>query len=159
MKNKLRSSYKTKGVRLSYLHRNFIYTIFVVLFFSGVSWIYAHYFLTKTSDFEVIKSPIEHLSLVIHGGFSMLFLILFGSLIPEHIQSGLKSKKNKISGIGLILSVGILTISGYGLYYTSSEELRFFCSSSHTILGLIIGVVLLIHIRNALNWPQVPKFK
>ncbi len=80
--------------------------------------------------------------LAIHGAAAMIFLVVFGVLIPTHIKKGRAAGKNLASGHTLIAVTVGLAVTGYGLYYSGNETLRAWTSAAHSILGL--GSPLLI---------------
>ena len=71
----------------------------------------------------------------------MISLILLGALI-NHMRKGWKSRKNRTSGLTLVLVILFLVVTGYGLYYAGDEQLRSLISQWHAWIGL--GIVLLL---------------
>lgn len=85
--------------------------IFLLCAISGVFYLLAH-------EFEIAPLAIEnHSILIVHGVASYLFALLFGALIPVHIKSGWKTKRNRISGSLMIAVMALLLVSGLILYY------------------------------------------
>ncbi len=51
---------------------------------------------------------------------------------------------NRISGLSVVLAASLLTLSGYGLYYIVSDDIRSWASLIHWVIGLAaIGAVTL----------------
>ena len=85
--------------------------IFILCAASGVLYLLAH-------EFEIAPLAIKnHSLLILHGVTAYLFIILFGSVIPVHIKSGWKTKRNRISGSLMIAVMVLLLVSGLILYY------------------------------------------
>jgi len=109
------------------------YLAFIICAISGVLYLLA-------SEFALTPLPIKKYSILIAHGFSAYFLVLlFGAVMPLHIKAGWKSKRNKVSGSLMILSMSLLTISGVFLYY--GAETREAALWIHWIIGC--GIVLL----------------
>lgn len=82
----------------------------------------------------------------LHGAATLGFLIVFGALLPEHVLYGWRHRLNRLSGVSVISAVGLLTVTGYGLYYASGDSLRQWISLIHWSLGLFATALLIWHI-------------
>jgi len=123
--------------RLPMLQRILLYVALLVLLATGIAW-------------EVLRpGPSATWLMKIHGGAAMLALVLVGTLIAHHIPAGWNSLKNRWSGVLLLVALGWLVASGYLLYYSGSETLRFFASRSHLWVGLAAAVVVALHLRRS----------
>jgi len=123
--------------RLPVVQRLLLYVALLILLATGVAW-------------EVLgPGPSATWLMKIHGGAAMLALVLVGTLIAHHIPAGWHSLKNRWSGVLLLVALGWLVASGYLLYYSGSETLRFFASQSHLWVGLIAAVVVALHLRRS----------
>ena len=134
-------------MKISSQSKLWLYLSTGTLFSSGVIWAVWHYLLSPagSSPFESVISPVEPWSLKIHGAAAFIFLIVFGVLIPSHINTSIRANRNKRSGFLMIAVSGILVVSGYGLYYCGIEGARDFISVSHLVIGILLPVFLLIH--------------
>lgn len=137
---------KKKGFQINNSLKALLFLSLGSLFVTGILWLTGHYLLAVNSDYGIVKSPLEPLSLKIHGLMAPLFLIVFGSLLPTHIIRALKAKQNFISGIMLLFLIAYLIATGYFLYYCGNETLRNISSISHSITGCLIILMLVIHI-------------
>jgi hypothetical protein len=123
--------------RLPVVQRLLLHAALLVLLATGVAW-------------EFVPSAAWLMK--IHGGAAMVALVLIGTLIAHHIPAGWTSFKNRWSGVLLLSVLGWLVGSGYLLYYSGSETLRFFASQSHLWVGLAGGVVVVLHLwRSAIT--------
>jgi hypothetical protein len=122
--------------RLSRQHRRWFYLSGSVLALSGVGWLASHFFLRAENQIAGMPHPSEPWWLRVHGAAMIGFLIVFGALLPGHIARGWRGSVNKRSGIIMILLVGLLIVTGYGLYYVVDDGLRANVSLVHWSLGL-----------------------
>ena len=125
---------KRSKLRLSLFTEFFVYLVFGILLVTGIAWMV---FQARLDEGNHVSS----LMLKLHGGAAMVSLILLGALI-NHVRKGWKSRKNRTSGLTLILAILFLVVTGYGLYYAGDEQLRTLISQWHSWVGL--GIVLLL---------------
>jgi hypothetical protein len=126
-------------------HRRFVYAIFAALFVTAALWLAFHYFIVVQGEFGPEHHPLEAWWLKLHGAAAMAALLLFGSLLPEHVRLGWLRRRNLGSAIPLALLAVFLIVTGYGLYYAGDEDLRSWFSLAHWIAGWCCGVVLAAH--------------
>ena len=50
---------------------------------------------------------------------AMAILIAFGSVLAVHVPTGWSLRRNLASGVGMLTSMALLTITGWLLYYAS----------------------------------------
>jgi hypothetical protein len=127
-------------------HRQWLYASMVVLVASGAIWLLFHYFVQLKGEFGEARHPMEAVSLKVHGAAAMLFLVMFGSLIPVHMLKGWALERNLRTAIALLAFNALLLLTGYGLYYASSESAHAWISKTHWIAGLLLPLFLLMHI-------------
>lgn len=137
---------KAKGFRIDRTLSLTLYLSLGLLLVSGSAWLAAHYFFAENSDFGLIPSPIEPISLQIHGAIAPIFLMGLGALFPTHIARAFRSGINLKSGVSVLALVFVLIVSGYLLYYSGSDTLRDFSSILHSVIGLLVCPVLALHI-------------
>lgn len=125
---------KRSKLRLNRFSEFFVYLIFGILLVTGVGWMV---FQARLDEGNQVSSVM----LKLHGGAAMVSLILLGALI-NHMRKGWKSRKNRTSGLTLVLAILFLIVTGYGLYYAGDEQLRSLTSQCHSWIGL--GIVLLL---------------
>jgi hypothetical protein len=125
---------KRSKLRLNPVTEFLVYLIFGLLLVTGVVWMWAQTSLDEGNQ-------VSTLMLKLHGAAAMAALILLGALV-SHVRKGWKARKNRSSGITLLLVILFLVATGYGLYYAGDEQLRSLISRWHTWIGL--GICLLI---------------
>jgi hypothetical protein len=134
------------NLRLERWHRRCVYGSCAALFVSGVAWLVAHFFLRSAGQFGEAVSPLEPWAMKLHGAAVMVALFFLGSLTNSHIRRALKTGRNRVSGLAMIVTLLVLTVSGYGLYYIAGESDRALWSTLHWVVGLGLGVLILLHV-------------
>jgi Kef-type K+ transport system membrane component KefB len=132
--------------RLDLLHRRALYAVCVVLFITGCAWAVLHYLHAHLGLGEQASMAQAVLAMKVHGAAAMLALVLIGTVLPRHVNHGLRNARNKPSGIGMLCVLALLSVSGYFLYYAGSEEFRSFNSWAHLAAGLALPAVGLAHV-------------
>lgn len=138
---------RRKLLALPRLRRWTIYLVAAGTWATGGIWLIYHYFVTAVDEFGFEgPDPWEKWWIIIHAGFGVWALWLFGSLWYNHIKVGWRLKKSRWSGGILFGMISWMAISGYLLYYLVDAEIRELFSLTHWILGLAGLAVFLIHI-------------
>jgi hypothetical protein len=146
-------------MRLSRHHRQWIYAAGGSLVGSGIGWLIAHYLLVDTGSFGESHHPSEPWWLRLHGASVMAFLVVLGTILPGHVTRAWSLRKNctqsvrrnVVTGTLMLSLVAVLALTGYGLYYSGSEELRPYISTGHWVLGLAAAAGFYQHLRGRLQ--------
>ena len=125
--------------RLAILQRRLLYSALAVLAASGAGWALTHYLGVRLW----LGEP---LLMKIHGAAAMAALLLIGGLLPAHVAIGLALRKNRSSGTALLVLCGLLTVTGYLLYYLGNETAREASSYVHLALGIALPFALVMHL-------------
>ena len=136
------------GMRLPAWQRRSFHGVCGVLFVSGVAWLAAHFFLRPVNEFGVAVNPLEPWSMKLHGAAAMAVLWLVGSMLYLHIRRGLALRRNLLAGWSMIGLLGLLTLTGYALYYIAGEDSRPVWSVLHWIAGLLLPALVWLHVRS-----------
>ncbi|MCR4337615.1 MAG: hypothetical protein NUV91_07420, partial [Candidatus Omnitrophica bacterium] len=107
------------------------YSIFGVLFFSGVIWLLVHYGKADNEAFDGPYSSLEPFLLRVHGAAAMASLLVLGVLIPTHMRRAWQQRRNRITAAVMVLACVLMIMSGYGLYYCGSDQWRTWISGFH----------------------------
>lgn len=134
------------GLKLSRRHRLWLHGTIAALFLTGVVWWLLHAFVKVETDFGPRAHPLESWSLKLHGLAAMLSLVVIGALIPIHVRRGWHARRNRLHGGILVTTLVLLTLSGYGLYYSGLDTLREISSWAHRVLGLLLPAIIVLHI-------------
>ena len=138
---------KRRALRLSRRHKLALYSASVLLLISGAAWAWADRLDPSAPAQESVR-PLKPWLLRIHGLSAMGFVLVLGSLLPGHVRRAWHAHKNRTNGAFFLTAVGVLTLTGYGLYYLGDENWRDATSQVHLWLGLASPVLLYWHIRS-----------
>lgn len=127
-------------------HKYALYAAFALLWMSGALWLGFHYFLRVTGAFGETAHPLEIWWLRLHGLMAFAMLVAIGSVLPNHVRRAWHLRKNRSAGLGLSLMLLWLSLTGYALYYFSSDENDAWLPLLHWIAGLALPLMLVLHI-------------
>jgi hypothetical protein len=141
----------TRGVvKLKRAHKGLLYLTSALLWITGAVWIAVEYGTTnRNENFWLPVSTVQPMSLKIHGAAAMIFMIILGTLLIDHVRLGYQQKRQRPSGLMLLTLSGLLIVSAWGLYYLGNEEWRHWTSITHCVLGLISPIIIFIHVAFA----------
>ena len=135
---------KSSALQLNPGLRYSLLIVALLLFGTGIAWLIADQYKTGPES-EFWQSAAATL-LALHGGASMLSLILLGALFPLHIRRSWRSGRNRLTGLAMITVCCLLITSAFALYYSGSDTLRGWASWIHTVGGAAIPAIILAHI-------------
>src|SRR5215831_5206299 len=130
-------------IRLKRFQRWFLYAVLAVLFLTGTAWAYWNYLVPEARDFEMNAKT---WAMKTHGAAAMAILVLVGMLLTSHVRIAWRVRRNRGNGSLFLGAFGILTVTGYGLYYAGGESLRAWSSWIHLAVGLALPLLLILHI-------------
>ena len=113
---------------------------------SGLAWLLLDTWVRVPGEFGDEPHPAEHWALVLHGIGAYFFLVCLGTLVPVHIVSGWKVRRNRATGATVLAVSALLAATGLGLYYAALEDARFWLSAMHWGLGLAVLPFMIVHI-------------
>ncbi|MEO0318234.1 MAG: hypothetical protein RL404_1911 [Pseudomonadota bacterium] len=100
-----------------------------------------------------------HSYLVMHGVSSAFTLLAIGAILPGHLRVAWIARRNRVSGIAMLLVMCLLMLSGLMLYY-GSEEMRDATVLTHWIVGGIVIAAFPLHLvlgrRDVAHDPAAP---
>jgi len=121
-----------------------IYALFTTLFASGAVWLVAD--ALKDGDGGEAWQAVAANLLMIHGGASMVTLVLLGALYPLHMRLGWRANRNRVSGSLMVTINGLLILTAFGLYYSGADVLRTWTGYVHIAVGLAFPILVGIHV-------------
>ena len=134
-------------IRLAPGQRRALYGALALLWSSGALWLAFHYFLQSDGRFGPEPNVLEPWWLRLHGLAVMLTLLGIGSVLPQHVRRAWELKRNR--GLGATLG-GVsawLALTGYALYYFSSDANQAWLPLLHWAPGLALPIALAAHVR------------
>jgi hypothetical protein len=135
-----------------------LYAALVCLWVSGGAWAWAGH-LDEAGDGGGAWSAVKPWLLKVHGFSAMGFVLLLGTLLPNHVRRAWRAHRNRGNGAIFLVGMSALTLSGYLLYYLGDERWRNATSNFHLWLGLAAPGLLVWHIwagRRAVLRPTPP---
>ena len=136
---------KPRPAQLSLLHKLTFFGAGALLFVSGASWAWANAYDEASPVAERLRE-IKPWLLKIHGFSALAFALILGTLLAGHVLTAWRARKNRRIGGLFFAACGLLTLSGYALYYIGGEELRSAVGRFHLWLGLVAPLLLAWHI-------------
>ena len=119
--------------------RLFTHLIFAICALSGLG-----FFLKREMGVDLGELP-AHSLLVWHGISAAFALLAFGAVLPGHIRSSWKARRNRSTGIAMITVMAGLILSGLLLYY-GNEEWHNAVLWAHWIGGFIAFAAFPLHL-------------
>jgi hypothetical protein len=130
---------KQIGVKLPSFQKVNAYIFFSIVAITGIWWI----LLSEVMSSMNLK--LIHRILIVHGITATFCLMIFGSLMTQHIRVAWQLKKNRVSGGISIFTIGLIILSGLGLYY-AEEDQQMIYEWAHIVMGLLVVFLIPIHI-------------
>jgi hypothetical protein len=87
-----------------------------------------------------------HGLLMLHGVLGYAGAILLGSLLGQHVPTGLRSGRRRASGLAALGLAGGLVATALLLYYAGSDTVRSVSSVGHQGLGVIAIAAVWLHV-------------
>ena len=115
------------------------YLILAVCAISGVLFFLMHELRMS------IPGAGKHDVLVAHGISAAFALLVFGAVLPGHLRAAWIARRNRLSGIVMIIVMSVLMLSGELLYY-GSEEMRDHVVLIHWVVGFAAFAAFLFHV-------------
>jgi hypothetical protein len=131
--------------RLPRRRRYALYLVVGLLLATGAAWAGLHYLPGWFGLEERSARAVNAVLMKIHGAAAMLSLLLFGTLLVDHVGTGWRSARNKPSGVAILTLAGTLIVTGYLLYYAGAESTRGAASILHLFVGLVRPVLVCVH--------------
>ncbi len=131
--------------RLSTLQRLALAASLGLSLLTGLAWWLLHRFGQIEGDFGLEPHPAQAWLLRLHGAGAFATLIVLGTLLPIHVKTAWRARKNRRTGAIVLSLVAMQVITGYALYY-ADNPLRGVASLVHLVLGLALPAVLVAHI-------------
>jgi hypothetical protein len=140
--------------RLSRQHELWVYATGSALALTGIGWLICHFLLRAPGPGP---HPMEVWWLRLHGASLIGFLVVLGTLLPVHAVYGWRHRMNRGTGVVMLAVAGVLTLSGYGLYYLVDDQWRARTSLLHWIVGLLGVALLALHVVRGRRTARHPR--
>lgn len=135
----------TNPSRLPAFVRVSLKTTAAILWLTGCGWLIAHFLFPQANEFGIAPNAWEAPLLRIHGILAVAGVFLFGWIASLHISALWRQSRNRSTGITLSVATAILVVSGYALYYVTSDNSRDAIAVAHEAIGGLVIVAALAH--------------
>jgi cation transport ATPase len=115
-----------------------------LLWLSGVLWLVLHYAFPQAGPFGPLPNPWEAAVVRVHGVLAVGGVFLLGWITAAHVTERWRSRRNRLSGLTLAASAGVLIVSGYALYYSTGSPHEA-AALAHEALGVLALLAALGH--------------
>lgn len=82
----------------------------------------------------------------IHALLALISLAIVGALSSIHMRKEWNRKRNRVSGMTLVITFVFLSLSGLGIYYFGNETLSLLSSISHSGVGILVLGLYIWHL-------------
>jgi hypothetical protein len=122
-----------------------IYVIVGSLWISGCAWLWLDQFAAQRGPFGKTPHPLEPPLLLAHGVAGVASLYLFGWIGARHALRWWAGGLRRASGGWLAAVAAVLIVSGFALFFVSSDAWQRYCAGTHDVLGIAITVFAIQH--------------
>lgn len=95
-------------------------------------------------DIWSLQGDARIVTVATHCLFAFLSFALLGALMPIHMRHHWRRKRQRVSGMLLVIIFVFLGLSGVGIYYLGNQMLTV-ASISHLIVGLVLAFLFIAH--------------
>ena len=122
-------------------------TLSAILTITGVAYFWMKWMLQTDDPFAVVNHPLQPLMLQLHILVSPAFLVVFGIIFNSHIGRKIgKPIPNRRSGMLSLVTMAIMTASGYLLQTVSQPLLHQLMLVAHLGSGATFALAYTVHL-------------
>lgn len=140
------SALAPEPIRLTRHRQGMLYFTLAGLLLTGLAWLILDTWVQVDGPFGPMKHPAEPWMMKLHGAFTMIALVLLGTVLPTHVRKAWALRRNRLAGTALLAIFAVLTATGYALYYFAGEDTRAVISLTHWVIGVALPVGLTWHV-------------
>jgi len=133
--------------RMSALQRWLVYGLAGGLWITGCVWLVLHLFFETPTEFGAEQHAWEPPLLLVHGLIAVPALYLLGWVSARHALDGWRMARRRPSGGGMLGVLGVLAVSGFGLFFATGDLARTALAVVHEVIGVACVVVIVAHTR------------
>ena len=122
-----------------------VYLIVGVLWISGFAWLCLDQFAAQPGPFGSIRHPLQPPLLLAHGVVAVASLYLFGWIGARHALRWWVGGLRRMSGGTLASLMVILILSGFALFFVSSDAWQRYAAAVHDVLGIAVTLFAIQH--------------
>ena len=123
---------------------------------TGIAYFWMKWMLESDDPFAVVNHPLQPLMLHLHVLAAPAFLVIFGVIFNSHIGRKIGRKiPNRVSGMLSLITLVVMTASGYLLQTLTDPLLHQVALVSHLASGAVFAVSYTVHLAISLRmWQQ-----
>jgi hypothetical protein len=131
--------------RMSKAQRLTVYLIVGALWLSGCVWLCLDQFFSEAGQFGRTPNFLQPPLLLLHAVLALLSLYLLGYISSHHIVRWWRSGLRRLSGGSLATILGVLTLSGFALFFVSDDQWQHLFVEAHDVLGIAVTAFAIQH--------------
>ena len=117
-----------------------VYLVSTLLWATGIVWLVLDQFFARQEQFGRTPHPLESPLLLAHGILAIGSAYLLGWVSARHVLLWWTAGLRRVSGAVFAALLALLGLTGFALFFLSSDRWQRFAQLSHDALGL--GIVL-----------------
>ena len=122
-----------------------VYLIVGVLWISGCAWLWLDQFAAQRGPFGNTPHPLEPPLLLAHGVAAVASLYLFGWIGARHALRWWVGGRRRLSGASLACVLVVLILTGFALFFLTSDAWQRYSAGAHDVLGIAVTVFAIQH--------------
>ena len=122
-----------------------VYLIVGVLWISGFAWLCLDQFAAQPGPFGSIRHPLQPPLLLAHGVVAVASLYLFGWIGARHALRWWACGLRRMSGGTLASILALLILTGFALFFLSSDAWQRYTAAVHDVLGIAVTLFAIQH--------------
>ncbi|SOZ17567.1 hypothetical protein [Cupriavidus taiwanensis] len=131
-----------QAFRIARQRRWALYAVFTLLLVTGIAWLVVRW---SVADPET-QAPWLAWNMKLHGASALAATFLVGTIWSSHIRHAWSRRRNRFAGGVFGFALGLLLVSGYGLYYFNGDLQRGLAEWMHWIAGLSLALPFWWHL-------------
>ncbi len=122
-----------------------VYLVSTLLWATGIGWLVLDQFFARQEQFGRTPHPLESPLLLAHGILAIASAYLLGWVSARHVLLWWTAGLRRVSGAVFAALMALLGLTGFALFFLSSDRWQRFAQLTHEALGLSIVLFALQH--------------
>ena len=129
-----------------------------ILTITGVAYFWMKWMMQTDDPFAVVNHPLQPLMLQLHVLSAPAFLVVFGIIFNSHIGRKIGKKiPNRRSGLLSLVTLVVMTASGYLLQTLTAPLLHQAALVAHLVSGAVFAAAYTVHLAIAVRMWQTAR--